>query len=143
MSTPPRTIDVFAIILAAVLVGIGYTLSAQAPTPVSVTPPQPALSAESRLEILNAFMKVIAFSNDQQKRQRDLCMADRDCRQDELHVRSAVDEYNALIPKVIARDKLPSGTGFNVDANTGAVNMVLPPAPASTPAPTPTPIPVK
>lgn len=138
------SLKLVTIVLAAVLVGTGIHLAqtTAAPGPPLTSPPK--LSDASRVQLLNAYMRAMMYSNDVQRRQQELCDGDTECKQARENTQKSIDAYNALVPEVILKDKLPAGTGFNVNAANGTVNMVLPPPtvpPAPVPAPVPTPKP--
>lgn len=139
------TTYVAGVVVAAALVGTGLYLYQRPhismpalPYPKVASTPQPgagpAISDASRIELLNAFVKALMYGNDQQRRMQELCQNDSQCKGGVDMTQRAVDEWNRTVQGVVVKEKLPAGTGFNVDVGTGRVNVVVP-APAPVPAP--------
>lgn len=128
------------IVMAAILIGFAIVVvrdnkavpvPGSGPGPIPASKPHvqgsgPHISDQSRMELLTAFEHGIMYSQDQSRRQKELCDADQECKQAGENTQKAIQEWNALVKAVIAREKLSPDAGFNVDPSTGTVNVVIP-----------------
>lgn len=141
-------LKMLASVLAALVVGLGIylmrrshpdpvpssasILANRSPSPSSPSPAgsgtgsSPKLSDASRIQLLTTYERALMYSRDQQNRQKELCDADPECKQSLENAQKAVLEWNQIAPQIVLKEKLPTGTGFNVDVSTGTVNVVVP-----------------